>query len=67
MPAAQSKRTLVIAGGGIASRTAAIALCKDGFRVIVLERSPARRLEGAGIQLSPNAYRDLADLGMGKM
>ena len=47
MPAAQSKRTLVIAGGGIAGLTAAIALCKEGFRGIVLERSPARRLEGA--------------------
>ncbi|MEM1316702.1 MAG: FAD-dependent monooxygenase [Pseudomonadota bacterium] len=67
MPPAPTKRTLVIAGAGIAGLTAAIALCKVGFRVIVMERAEARRTEGAGIQLSPNAFKILDDLGIGKM
>jgi salicylate hydroxylase len=44
--------------------TAALALARNGFRVVVLEQ--AQRLEetGAGIQLSPNASRILIDLGL---
>ncbi len=44
--------------------TAALALRRNGFRVIVLEQ--AQRLEeaGAGIQLSPNASRLLIELGL---
>jgi salicylate hydroxylase len=44
--------------------TAALALRRNGFRVVVLEQ--AQRLEetGAGIQLSPNASRLLIELGL---
>src|SRR5215212_2029099 len=57
-------RTIVVAGAGIGGLTAALALSRAGFRVVVLEQ--AQRLEetGAGIQLSPNATRVLFDLGL---
>jgi salicylate hydroxylase len=57
--------TLAVAGGGIGGLSAALALAKQGFRVTVLERSPALSPAGAGIQLSPNASRVLLDLGLG--
>jgi salicylate hydroxylase len=55
---------VIVAGAGIGGLTAALALARNGFRVIVLEQ--AERLEdtGAGIQLSPNAARILIDLGL---
>ena len=58
-------RTIIIAGAGIGGLTAALALARKGFRVVVLEA--VRRLEeaGAGIQLSPNATRALFSLGLG--
>lgn len=57
-------RNVIVAGAGIGGLTAALALARSGFRVIVLEQ--AQRLEetGAGIQLSPNATRVLIDLGL---
>jgi len=56
-------RTIVIAGAGIGGLTAALALTRAGYRVVIIEQ--ARRLEetGAGIQLSPNATHVLAGLG----
>jgi salicylate hydroxylase len=57
-------RTVVIAGAGIGGLTSALAIARQGFRVVVLEA--AERLEeiGAGIQLSPNASRILIALGL---
>lgn len=57
-------RTIIVAGAGIGGLTASLALARQGFRVIVLEK--AERLEevGAGLQLSPNASRVLIDLGL---
>jgi salicylate hydroxylase len=57
-------RTILVAGAGIGGLTAALALARQGFRVIVLEK--AERLEevGAGLQLSPNATRILIALGV---
>ena len=59
-----ASRTIIVAGAGIGGLTAALALARQGFRVIVLEK--AERLEevGAGLQLSPNASRVLIDLGL---
>ncbi|MEQ1781985.1 MAG: FAD-dependent monooxygenase [Hyphomonadaceae bacterium] len=55
---------IVIAGGGIGGLSAAIALCKVGFEVEVVERAPALLEVGAGLQLSPNATKALAALGV---
>ncbi|QDB99383.1 FAD-dependent monooxygenase [Mesorhizobium sp. 8] len=57
-------RPVVIAGGGIAGLTAALAFARQGFPVRVFEQ--ARQLEpfGAGLQLSPNATHILDRLGV---
>ena len=59
-----ASRTIIVAGAGIGGLTASLALARQGFRVIILEK--AERLEevGAGLQLSPNASRVLIDLGL---
>lgn len=60
----QASRQIIVAGGGIAGLTAALAFARRGFAVQLYER--AARLEeiGAGLQLSPNATRLLRDLGV---
>ena len=58
-------RTVLIAGGGIGGLTTALALVREGLRVVVLEQSSEPNEFGAGIQLSPNASRILIDLGLG--
>jgi salicylate hydroxylase len=60
-----SSKTVIVAGAGIGGLTAALALVRLGFRIVVIEQ--AERLEdaGAGIQLSPNALRVLIGLGLG--
>ena len=55
---------VVIAGGGIGGLCAGIALAKTGFEVEVVERAPELTDVGAGIQLSPNATKGLAGLGV---
>jgi salicylate hydroxylase len=45
--------------------TAALALARNGFRVVVLEQVERLEETGAGIQLSPNATRVLSELGLG--
>ena len=55
---------IVIVGAGIAGLTAALAVAGAGFRPIVVERSAELLEIGAGIQLSPNAGRVLAALGL---
>jgi salicylate hydroxylase len=57
-------RTLIVAGAGIGGLSAAIALERVGFRVIVLERAAKLEEIGAGIQLSPNATQALDALGV---
>jgi salicylate hydroxylase len=44
--------------------TAALALARSAFRVVVLEQAERLEETGAGIQLSPNAARILIGLGM---
>lgn len=46
--------------------TAALALARNGFRVVVLEQAERLEETGAGIQLSPNATRILNELGLGE-
>ena len=58
-------RTILIAGGGIAGLTAALALARMGFRAVVFEESQKLEPIGAGIQLSPNAMHVLLGLGLG--
>ena len=62
LPAAS--RTIIVAGAGIGGLTAALALARQQFRVVVLERSEQLEEVGAGIQLSPNASRILIELGV---
>ncbi|MGF1663186.1 MAG: FAD-dependent monooxygenase [Kineosporiaceae bacterium] len=55
---------VVVVGGGIGGLAAAGFLHRAGLRVTVLERSGSLGDVGAGIQVSPNASRLLADLGV---
>ncbi|MFE0698958.1 FAD-dependent monooxygenase [Streptomyces sp. NPDC058872] len=56
---------VMIAGGGIAGLTTALALHAAGFeRVTVIESAPAVRPVGAGLDLMPDAVRELDALGL---
>jgi salicylate hydroxylase len=61
-----SSRTVVIAGAGIGGLTAALAIARHGYRVVLLEQAERLEETGAGIQLSPNASRVLIGLGLGE-
>jgi salicylate hydroxylase len=55
---------IVVAGAGIGGLAASLALARAGYEVTAVERA-ARPLEvGAGLQLSPNAMKCLASLGV---
>jgi salicylate hydroxylase len=54
----------IIAGAGIGGLTAAIALSQAGFKVAIYERTEKLKEFGAGLQISPNASRVLARLGV---
>jgi salicylate hydroxylase len=58
-------RTIIVAGAGIGGLTAALALIREGFRVVVIEQAEQLAETGAGIQLSPNATGILRALGVG--
>lgn len=64
LPALASSRTILIAGAGIGGLTAALALTRAGYRVVVVEQAEALSDIGAGLQLSPNATRVLQELGV---
>ena len=53
-----------IVGGGIGGFSAALALARAGHQVTVFERSAGLSEVGAGVQISPNAWRVLNWLGL---
>jgi 2-polyprenyl-6-methoxyphenol hydroxylase-like FAD-dependent oxidoreductase len=59
----KTSEPIVIAGGGIGGLSAAIALANRGFTSRILEQTPEFKEAGAGIQLGPNSWRALRELG----
>lgn len=59
-----SSISTTIVGAGIAGLTAALALARKGIASHVIEQATTLEEVGAGLQLSPNASRILADLGL---
>ncbi|MFM5908915.1 MAG: flavin-dependent oxidoreductase [Novosphingobium sp.] len=57
---------ILIAGGGIAGLTLALTLDQIGVPCVVFESTPELRPLGVGINLQPNAVRELEDLGIGE-
>jgi 2-polyprenyl-6-methoxyphenol hydroxylase-like FAD-dependent oxidoreductase len=55
---------VVIAGGGIGGLTAALALRRAAFEVVVFERAAELREVGAGLLLAANAQNALGKLGL---
>src|SRR6187551_2452172 len=56
---------VLIAGGGIGGLTIALTLHQIGVPCVVLEAAPELRPLGVGINLQPNAVRELQELGFG--
>jgi salicylate hydroxylase len=54
----------LISGGGIGGLIAAYSLARHGFPVRLFEQSPEFREVGAGIQLGPNIFRVLEQVGL---
>lgn len=59
-----SRRIIAIAGAGLAGMTAALFLQRAGFRVLLFEKAEKVPQSGTGIQISPNAYKVLDQLGL---
>src|SRR5262245_2839378 len=55
---------VIIAGGGIGGLATALTLHQIGVPAIVFEAVPEMRPLGVGINLQPNAVRELYDLGI---
>ncbi len=56
---------ILIAGAGIGGLGAALALAQIGIKVTVLEQADVFGEVGAGVQISPNAYKVLSGWGLG--
>ena len=61
-----SSRPVLIAGGGIGGLAMALTLRQVGVPCIVFESVRDMRPLGVGINLQPNAVRELGDLGVGE-
>ena len=57
-------KKVIIAGGGIGGLTLALTLHQIGVPFLVLEKSGTMRPLGVGINIQPNAVRELFDLGL---
>ena len=62
---AQDAKPVVIAGGGLGGMAAALALGRRSIPCIVLEQAATLGAIGYGIQLGPNVFWALNDLGVG--
>ena len=60
-----SPRPVLIAGGGIGGMATALTLHQIGVPCMVFETVPELQPLGVGINLQPNAVRELHDLGFG--
>jgi 2-polyprenyl-6-methoxyphenol hydroxylase-like FAD-dependent oxidoreductase len=58
-------RTAIVIGGGIGGLTAAAALKRKGWQVLVLERAPSLDPIGSALAVMPNALLCLDVLGVG--
>src|SRR6201991_3180201 len=58
--------TVVIAGGGIGGLATALTLHQIGVPCVVFEAVREMRPLGVGINMQPNAVRELYDLGIGQ-
>lgn len=58
------KQNILIIGGGIGGLTGAIALCRDGHRVTVIERDPDWTVYGVGIIQQGNVLRAMKHLNL---
>src|SRR5690348_8337131 len=58
-------RPVLIAGGGIGGLAVALTLHQIGVRCLVLESVRDLKPLGVGINLQPNAVRELYELGIG--
>lgn len=56
---------ILIAGGGIGGLATALSVSRQGHQVVVLESRDTFTELGAGIQLGPNAFNALDELGVG--
>ena len=56
---------ILISGGGIGGLVTALTLHQVGLRCLVLEAAREMKPLGVGINLQPNAVRELQDLGIG--
>ena len=57
---------VLIAGAGIGGLSAALTLHQSGVPCLVLEATDELLPLGVGINLQPNAVRELYDLGLGE-
>jgi 5-methylphenazine-1-carboxylate 1-monooxygenase len=55
---------VLVIGGGIGGLTSALSLAAAGIEVDVFEKAPAIQAVGVGINLQPNAVRELTELGL---
>lgn len=63
---ATNNADVIIVGAGIGGLCCALALIRQGVRVLVLEQAPVITEVGAALQISPNATAVLEALGVGE-